>query len=161
MQHVERLHVGQRPPVGTVGRQRVEAVHHREDPRADRDRRSGESRRVPVAVPVLVVVAHDRHHRVGEVDRREDVRADARVPLDLLELRGVSRAGLLRMCSGIASLPTSCSSAAASIAFTCDGSLTPSALARPTAQVCTRLMCPWVIWSVASTAMASVSMVDR
>jgi hypothetical protein len=32
------------------------------------------------------MVAHDRHHRVGELDRRQDVGADRRVPFHLLEL---------------------------------------------------------------------------
>ena len=43
----------------------------------------------------------------------------------------VSLPGLLRMCSGTASLPVSCSSAAASIALSVGSSVTPSARARP------------------------------
>ena len=44
---------------------------------------------------------------------------------------GVSLPGLFRMCSGMASFPVSCSSAAASIACSVDGSVMPSAAREP------------------------------
>ena len=89
--------------------------------------------RIAAAVPALVVTADDRHDRIREVDQRQDVGADVDVQLHLLELGRVSLPGLLRMCSGTASLPVSCSSAAASIAFSVGSSTTPSARARPIA----------------------------
>ena len=73
----------------------------------------------------------------------------------------VSFPGLLRMCSGTASLPVSCSSAAASTAFSDASSATPSARARPTAYACTRRTWLCVQSSFASIAIASVSTVDR
>ena len=50
----------------------------------------------------------------------------------------VSLPGLFRMCSGTASFPVSCRSAAASIAFNSSSSVMPSARARPIAYACTR-----------------------
>ena len=73
----------------------------------------------------------------------------------------VSLPGLLRMRSGTASLPVSCSSAAASIAFSVSSSTTFSARARPTAYACTRRTWLCVTSSLASIAIASVSTVER
>ena len=73
----------------------------------------------------------------------------------------VSLPGLLRMCSGTASFPVSCRSAAASIAFNSSSSVMPSARARPIAYACTRTTWLCVTSSFASIAIASVSTVDR
>ena len=74
---------------------------------------------------------------------------------------GVSLPGLLRMCSGTAILPVSCSRPPASMAFSVSSSVIPSSRARPTAAPCTRRMWPCVTSSFASIAVASVSTVDR
>ena len=74
---------------------------------------------------------------------------------------GVSFPGLLRMCSGTAIFPVSCSSAAASIAWSVSGSEIPSSRASASVATWTRLMCPCVTSSFASIAVASVSTVER
>ena len=71
--------------VGTIGRQRIEAIDDRQDPGADGDVGAADPIGVAGAVPVLMVMADDRHHRIGEVDGAEDLGADRRVQLHLLE----------------------------------------------------------------------------
>ena len=94
-QNLERLLVGQRGAIGTIGRQRVEAIDDRQDPRADRDVGAGDAAGIAAAVPVLVMTSHDRHDRIRKVDERQNVGADIDVPLHLLELGRRQFAGLV------------------------------------------------------------------
>ena len=73
----------------------------------------------------------------------------------------VSLPGLLRMCSGTAILPVSCSSAAASIALRVGSSVIPISRASAIAATWTRRIWPCVTSSFASIAVASVSTVER
>ena len=130
----DRRRVGHRRAIGPIRGQGVEAVDHRENARADRNLLAAQAARIPAAVPVLVMGAHDRHDRVGEVDRRRGCRRRRRRATSSSRTRAaVSVPGLLRMCSGTASLPVSCSSAAASIACSVGWSVIPSARASPIA----------------------------
>ena len=81
--------------IRAVRGQRIEAVHDRQDACADGYVRSPEPVGISRAVPVLVVVPHDRDDRIREVDRREDLGADRRVQLHLLELGGRQLARLV------------------------------------------------------------------
>ena len=74
---------------------------------------------------------------------------------------GVSLPGLLRMCSGTAILPVSCSSAAASIALSVVLVRDPDSRASAERRCWTRRMWPCVTSSFASIAVASVSTVER
>ena len=78
--------VGHAPAVGPVRRQCVVAVDDRENARTNRDGVAFDAVRIAAAIPVLVVVADDRHHRIREVDRGENLGADRGVELHLLEL---------------------------------------------------------------------------
>src|SRR6267143_499831 len=73
---------------------------------------------------------------------------------------GVRRPGLLMMCSGIASLPMSCSSAAARRA-SISSSGKPNSFATSTANTRTRFRCLCEVWSFASMASARDSMVRK
>ena len=48
------------------------------------------------AVPVLVMVTDDRHHRIREIDRGKNLRADRGMELHLLELGRRELAGLVQ-----------------------------------------------------------------
>ena len=82
----EGLGVTERSVVGTVRRQRIEVVDHREDPRPERNLLALEAVRIPLAVPTLVVRQYERRHRVREGDGADDLRANLRVDLHLQEL---------------------------------------------------------------------------
>ena len=94
-QDVERRSSDKRRAVRAVGRERVEAVDDRKNPRADRNIRADDAPRVPGAVPVLMMAAHDRHHGIRKFDERQNVGADVDVALHLLELGFVQFAGLV------------------------------------------------------------------
>ena len=98
--------------VRAVRRQRVEVVDEEQDPRAERDVLSLEPARIAAAVPPLVMILNERRDRVRKRYSSDDVRTDLRMCLYLLELFGVRGPGFERMCSGTASLPMSCNSAA-------------------------------------------------
>ena len=80
--------------VGAVGRQRVERVGDREHARGERDVLAGQPVGVAVAVPALVVVAHDELGLAEEVDVAQDLPADDRVALHQRALGLVERLGL-------------------------------------------------------------------
>ena len=98
--------------VRTLRHQRVEVVDDREDPRAERNLVALEPGRIALAVPALVVAEDQRRHRIRKRHAADDLGADLRVNPDLLEFLLRQRPGFDRMCSGTASLPMSCSSAA-------------------------------------------------
>ena len=52
--------------------------------------------RVATAVPILMVMADDRHDRIREVDRRKNLGADRRMELHLLEFGRRELAGLVQ-----------------------------------------------------------------
>ena len=84
-----------RRSVWTVRDERVEAIHDRQNARADRNVFAAQARRVAGAVPVLVVRPDDRHDRIGEVDRGKNVRTQRHVRLHRVELLGREPAGLV------------------------------------------------------------------
>ena len=83
-------------PVRAMIPERVVAVDHRQDPGADGDGLAAQLVGVAGAVPVLVMVADDRHHRKGEPDRGDHVGAHRGVRLDDLELAGAQLAWLVQ-----------------------------------------------------------------
>ena len=91
--------------IRAVRRQCVETVDDRQDAGANRDVGSTDSVGVPRAVPVLVVMPHDRDHGIGKVDRGENLRADRRVQLHLLEFGGRQLARLVEDVLGHRDLP--------------------------------------------------------
>ena len=115
-----------------VRAERVEVVHRGENARAERDRLARQSARIALAVPALVMALDDRRHGVRE----------RHVPMISAPICGwtcirwnsscVSGPGFDRMCSGTASLPMSCSSAAVRRPWT-SGSAMPIAWAMPAA----------------------------
>ena len=95
-----------------LGGQRVEVVDDRQDARAERDLVASQALRIALAVPALVVAQDERRDRIRKWHGADDFGSDLRVQPDLLKLLLRQRSGLGRMCSGTASLPMSCSSAA-------------------------------------------------
>ena len=97
--------------VGPRREQRVEDVAHRADAPHERDRLAGQALRVAAAVPALVVGegdllghAHDRRARA-----REDGAPASAWRRMTTHSSSVSLPGLVRIASGTAILPTSCS----------------------------------------------------
>ena len=121
--------IGHPQTIGPVGRQGVEAIDDREDPRADRNRRADQAARIAAPVPALVVGAHDRHDRIRELDEREDVGADVDVQLHLVELGGRQLSRLVEDVLRHRELPGIVQQGGASIAFNVGSSSTPSARA--------------------------------
>ena len=88
---------GERCAVHAVARHRVQGVGNREDPRPGRNLLAYESVRVAVAVPALVVRAHDVHAGpLQQRDAREHLLAEDRVGLHQRALRLGERCGLLQ-----------------------------------------------------------------
>ena len=103
---------------GPLRGQRVELIDDRQDAGAERNLLALEPARIPAAVPSLVMRQDERRDRIRKRHGSDDLRADLRMRPDLLELLGVSGPGFERMCSGTASLPMSCSTAAVRTACT-------------------------------------------
>jgi hypothetical protein len=89
-----RVLTRQRFVIRAVGRDRVVVVDNGENPRADRDRFSGQPLRIAFAVPSFVMTEDQRRDGVGEVHFRDDLRADLRMNPDLLEFLLRQRSGL-------------------------------------------------------------------
>ena len=66
--------------------QRVVAVNHGENPRADRNVGTAQPVGVSAAVPALVMMSHDRNDGIRERHLREDLRADGGMGLHPFEL---------------------------------------------------------------------------
>ncbi len=116
--------------------ERVEAVDNRQNPRADRDVLAGDAARVAACRPS----SRDGNARSAPPDTGNCTSERMSAPTSTWRFifsnsASVSLPGLLRMCSGTASFPVSCRSAAASIAFNSSASVMPSA-ARQTDRVC-------------------------
>ena len=124
------LGMGHRLTIRAVGRHRVVGVAREDDARADGDRVAGDAVGIPPAVPALVLVADDPGHAAQPRDGAQDALADDRVVLHELPLVLAELPGLLRMSSEMATLPMSCSSAAALTRSTSSSS-SPRPLATP------------------------------
>ena len=83
----QRLTLRHRAAVRTIRSEGVVAIDHGENPAAERNVCAAQPVGIPGPVPILVMMADDRGHRVREIDLRQDLRADARVQLHALELR--------------------------------------------------------------------------
>src|SRR5207244_13563104 len=66
--------IAQSGPIGTIRGERVEAIDDGQDACADRNFRADEAVGISAAVPLLVVMPHDGHDRVREIDRGQDPR---------------------------------------------------------------------------------------
>ena len=86
--------------IRAIGGQRVVAIDHRQDAGANRNLDALQSVRIAGAIPVLMMRANDRHHRIREVDRRQDVGADIDVQLHRLEFGRRQLAGLVEDALG-------------------------------------------------------------
>ena len=84
----------QRPAVLPVGSQRIQAIHHRENARADRNLFTRKAERIARSIPFFVVRADDRNHRIGEFDLFQNFRPHQRMDLHLLEFFRRQPAGL-------------------------------------------------------------------
>ena len=88
-----RLIERQSPAVLPIRCERVEAIHHRKDAGANRNLFARKAERITRSVPFLVMRAHDRNHRIREFHLFQNLRADQRMDLHLLELFGSQPAG--------------------------------------------------------------------
>ena len=77
---------GQSPAIGAVRCQRIQTVHCRKNPRADRNLFRLESARITRAIPLFMMGGHDLQHRLGEVHARQHIRPAHRMGLHLLPL---------------------------------------------------------------------------
>ena len=69
--------VDQPRPVRTIGGQRIEAVDNGKNSGAERNFGADETVGIAAAVPLLVMVADDRHDWIREIDGRENAGAHA------------------------------------------------------------------------------------
>ncbi len=76
----------QRPPVLAVRSERVQAIHRRQNARANRNAVALQPVRISSAIPALVMRPHDGSHRVGKAHALQNFGAHHRVDLHLLEL---------------------------------------------------------------------------
>src|SRR5262249_6776668 len=67
-QNLERLLIRQAWTIRAIRGQRIEAINHRQDARAERDIVAAEFRRVASAIPIFVMVPNDWNNRVGKAD---------------------------------------------------------------------------------------------
>src|SRR5689334_23200030 len=78
-QDLHGFFIGHPRSIRPVRRECVETVDHRENPRSYWNVSSTQTSWIAAAIPVLVVMTNDRHYGIREVNRRQNVRADARV----------------------------------------------------------------------------------
>ena len=78
----------QRAPVLPIGRQRVQTIHHCQNPRADRNIFTLNAGRIAFAVPAFVMRPHDRYDGIRKLHLLQNLRAHGRMDLHLLELFG-------------------------------------------------------------------------
>ena len=125
--------------VRPVRRERIEVVDDREHARAERNGFAREAFGVARPVPPLVMALDERRHRIRERHRADDSAPIAGWMRTRSNSSGVSRPGFVRMCSGTASLPMSCSSAA-TFTPSISPSDMPASAASSAALACTRRM---------------------
>ena len=87
--------------------QRVKAVDDGQYSCADRNVSSSDAVWIACAVPVLVMVANDRHDGIRKIDRRRMSAPTLACSFIFSNSAGVSVPGLFRMYSGTASFPMS------------------------------------------------------
>ena len=84
--YFHRLFKRECPPVLAIARQRIQTIDDGNDSRADRDFFALQPVRIPVAIPLFMMAAHDGHHRIWELHGFENLRAHRGMDLHLLEL---------------------------------------------------------------------------
>ena len=94
LQQVDRALVAERVVIRPLRRDRVVVVDDRQNARADRNRLAGQSLRITLAVPSLVVAEDQRRDRIRKRHAGDDLRADLRMDADLLEFFRRQRPGL-------------------------------------------------------------------
>ncbi len=94
LEQVDRALVAERVVVRTLRRHRVVVVDDSEDAGTDRNRFSGQSLRITLAVPSFVVAHDERCHRIWERHAGDDLGAHLRMNPDLLEFFGRERTWL-------------------------------------------------------------------
>src|SRR5262245_9962684 len=99
-QKLDRLFSRQPSPVLPVFVHRIETIDDRKDSRRYRYFVFLERVGITGAVPALVMVTHDRHHRIRESDSLQNLSANDRMNLHLLEFRGGQLAGLVENMIG-------------------------------------------------------------
>ena len=82
---LKRIIVCEPRPVRPVGRQRVEAIDNRENPRADGDISSLQASGIACAVPVFVMVTNYRNDWLRKIDGGEDVSTNRSMKFHPLE----------------------------------------------------------------------------
>ena len=94
-QNLHGLIQRQRSTVLPIGGECVQAIDGGQNTRPQRDLLTFETKRIAGAIPFLVVGSHQWHYRIGEVNALQDLRANYRVNLHLLELfrRQLTRLG--------------------------------------------------------------------
>src|SRR5207244_9365686 len=91
----ERFGVRQFWPIRPVRCERVETVDDREDSGSNWNLSALDARRITRAIPVLVVMPHDRDDRIWKVNRRKNVGSHAGMKLHFLEFGFGQLAGLI------------------------------------------------------------------
>ena len=91
LDHRQRFVAALRPAMRPVGHQRPEAIDEGDDARPEGDRRAREARRIPPAVPPLVMALDERRHGHRERHVADDVGAEPGVDVNLLQLFGCER----------------------------------------------------------------------
>src|SRR5215468_6881576 len=77
--------------IRTVGLKRAETIGDRKNARTEGDLCSAETARVPEPVPAFMMAKNQIVDRAGERNVAQDLRSDARMNLDALELLGGQR----------------------------------------------------------------------
>ena len=86
--------VRERFVIRAIGRDRVEVIDDRQDPRANRNVFTADALRIALAIPPFVMAQDEGRNRIGERHGGDNLGADLRMNPDLLELLLGERPGL-------------------------------------------------------------------
>jgi hypothetical protein len=93
--------------IGSIRSKSIKTIDNGKNARTQRYVGSRNPSRIACTVPMFMVMSHDRNHGIRELAGRKKISTNFCVTLYFSNSAGVNCPGLLRMCSGIASLPMS------------------------------------------------------
>ena len=144
LQNGDGVAARERTSIGPIGRERIETIDHGQDASAERDLIAREPVGIAGAVPVFMMVTHNRHHGIREVHAGENIGTDLRVFFHGGVFGVGEPARLVQDVLGNRKLAKVVQQVAASMACSCPSSVHPRARASCRLADWTRRMCPCV-----------------